>query len=80
MKTMSMKLPDSLFQRLIKAARLRSQSKSALVREAIETYLANGEPASSGSCLDLASDLIGNLDGPADLSTNPDHLKGFGQS
>lgn len=77
---MSIKLPKSLFQRLRKAARLRGQSKSAFVREAVEMHLDNGELASPGSCFDLASDLAGSLDGPPDLSTNPKHLKGFGQS
>ena len=32
------------------------------------------------SAYDLAKDVIGSLDGPEDLSTNPKYMKGFGES
>lgn len=31
------------------------------------------------SVLDLAGDLVGCVDGPPDLATNPKHLDGYGQ-
>lgn len=31
------------------------------------------------SALELAGDLVGSLEAPADLSTNKDYLKGFGE-
>ncbi len=31
-----------------------------------------------GSFLDLSYDLAGCLEGPGDLSTNPEHMEGFG--
>lgn len=33
----------------------------------------------AGSCLDLAGDLVGCLEGPADLSTNSKYFEGFGE-
>jgi len=32
-----------------------------------------------GSFLDLNRDLYGSADGPEDGSTNPDHMKGYGE-
>lgn len=32
-----------------------------------------------GSALELAGDLVGSVEGPRDLSTNPKYLEGFGQ-
>jgi predicted transcriptional regulator len=71
MKTISLKLPDSLHTRLQKAATIRGQSKSNVVRSALEKFL-NGEPAARpGSALELAGPLVGAAEGPRDLSTNP---------
>jgi predicted DNA-binding protein len=80
MKTLSLKLPDALSAKLTAAARKRQTSKSVLVREALESYLADGSQAQPGSFLDLAADLIGSLDsGEGDLSYNPKHMEGFGR-
>ena len=80
MKTISLKLPDSLLARLEEEARLRRVTKSDLVREGIEKALAGDRVAEDPSCYDLGRDLAGSLkDLPADLATNPDHLEGFGQ-
>ena len=32
------------------------------------------------SAYDLAKDVVGSLDGPEDLSTNPKYMEGFGES
>jgi hypothetical protein len=37
-------------------------------------------PAASISAFDAAGDLIGCVEGPDDLSTNKEYMKGFGQS
>lgn len=75
MRIASFKLPEELDQTLTAVARERHVSRSALVREAIENLV---KPARR-SALDLAGDLVGSLDGPADLSTSSRHMKDFGK-
>ena len=50
-----------------------------MVREALEDRLGGETRDRAGSCLDLAGDLAGVLKGPADLSSNARHLKGYGR-
>ena len=71
MKTYSFKLPPRLSAQLDRAARQRGQSKSEVVRAALEQIL-KGEGAGQRplSALELAGDLVGCLDGPGDVSTN----------
>ncbi len=77
MKTISLKLPAELETQLARLSRQRSVTRSEIVRAALEAYLAKGD-TTRRSCLDLAGDLAGSLDGPADLASNPRHLKGYG--
>lgn len=101
MKILSLKLPASLEADLEAAAARRGTTKSALLREALTSYLEQsaGEPAAGQadvrepdpppygeaeeaekpSFLALAGDLAGCVEGPADLSSNPEHLHGFGR-
>ncbi len=108
MKILSLKLPESLDAELEAAAARRGTTKSALLRDALTSYLAPGgpprapadevrEPAppygdkgkgeaeakgeapAKPSFLSLAGDLAGCVEGPADLSSNPEHLHGFGK-
>ncbi len=79
MSTVSLKLPDALHRRLAATATRSRRSKSAIIREALERYLDEVEPAPAGSVYDLLRDLIGSVEGPKDLSTNPRHLKGLGK-
>ena len=62
-------------------AKLTGKSVSALVRECIEQSPTVQEPTENGPSLyNLAKDLCGCFDsGVTDLSTNPKHLKGFGE-
>lgn len=80
MKTMSLKLPARLSAKLDRAAKKRRQSKSALVRAALEEFL-DSPPASlrTISALELAGDLVGCAEGPDDLSTNPKYMEGYGK-
>jgi hypothetical protein len=78
-KTLSLRLPESLFSRLASAARERGESRSALVREAIESLVAGRGSTPEGSSLDLARDLAGCVHGPKDLSTSSKHMRGYGQ-
>lgn len=76
LKTLSIKVPASLSARVVKLAKSRKSTVSAVVREAIERYA----PAEGVSFADAAREFIGCLDGgPGDLATNPRHLKGFGR-
>ena len=81
MRTVTIKLPDGLAARLEGLVRRRSTTRSAVVREAVESLLSReGSDADAGSCLDLARDLAGSLaGGPKDLSSNKKHLRGFGR-
>jgi len=75
MRTVSFKLPEDLDDTLDELARARRSSRSALVREAIES-LAKGKRRSVTA---LANDLVGSVDGPTDLATNRKHMAGYGR-
>ena len=79
MKTLSLKLPETLFAKLASAARERGESRSTLVRDAIETFITKNNHAPNGSCLDIAKDLAGCVNGPADLSFSKKRMRGYGQ-
>lgn len=110
MKILSLKLPASLDAELEAAAARRGTTKSAILREALESHLAReagaqptGKSAGNSagptsdevresappyeteeggdarSFLSLAEDLAGCVEGPADLSSNPEHLRDFGR-
>ena len=75
MRTVSFKLSEQLDDALSDLARRRKSSRSALVREALEA-LATGKRRSVTAVVDK---LVGSLEGPADLSTNRQHLTGYGK-
>jgi metal-responsive CopG/Arc/MetJ family transcriptional regulator len=78
MRTITLKLPDHLADRLDQSAAAAKTTRSALVRAALEKSLGDGK-TENGSCFDLAGDLMGSIKGlPADLATNPIHMEGFG--
>jgi predicted DNA-binding protein len=79
MSTVSLKLPEALHRRLAATATRSGRSKSAILREALERYLDAAEPATAGSVYDLVRDVLGSVEGPKDLSTNPRHLRGLGR-
>lgn len=79
MMTISLKVPATLDSRLAEEAQRRRTSKSAVVRECIEKMLLAPRKDRAASCLDLAGDLAGCLDGPRDIATNPKYLDDFGQ-
>ena len=79
MRTITVKVPRPLGERLGRAVVERRSTRSAVVREAIEAYLAAEGGVSEGSCFDLASDLAGAVRGPSDLSSNRLRLRGYGR-
>jgi hypothetical protein len=79
MRTISLELPDDLLADLEPEAKARRVSKSALVRESLETALRR-RSRRGPSCHDLARDLAGIVKGlPRDLATNPKYMEGFGE-
>ena len=75
MKTVSFKLSEELDKALTDLARLRKSSRSALVREALAAF----EIEREHSVTVAAGRLVGSLDGPPDLSSNPRHMGGYGK-
>ena len=79
MKIRTLKLPRDLDQRLEQYADKHRHSRSFILREALTAYLDDAAPA-TGSALEMAGDLVGCVEGPGDLSTNPKYMEGFGRS
>jgi len=67
-KTLTIRLPDSLFTEIERESQTRGVSKSDIVRERL------GQPQTGGGSLtlkDRAGDLVGSVSGlPSDLSSN----------
>jgi Arc/MetJ-type ribon-helix-helix transcriptional regulator len=78
-KTISLKLPEGLHRKVIRAAKSRGLNQSEVVREAIEQWLVSQNGTQPKSALELAGDAVGSLKGPVDLSVNSKHLEGFGE-
>ena len=72
-------MPEELDLKLAAVAAKRGESKSNLIRAAIESILEINEAIAPNSCLDMAKDLVGSVEGPSDLSCNKRHLKGYGK-
>ena len=79
MKTLTLKLPESLETQLIRLARKKRTSKSKIVREALFDYFSREKESLSGSFLEMANDLAGCVNATSDLSFNKTHLKGYGK-
>lgn len=76
MDLISFKLPPVLRRRLAEEAGRRRVTRSAVIRECLETVLVD-RPAARGelSCADLAGDLLGSFRGPRDASANKRYLE-----
>ena len=79
MKTISVKIPEDLDLRLTAVAEKRRESKSAVIRSALDHFVNTNDGMTPNSCLDLAKDLVGAVEGPSDLSHNDKHLEGYGR-
>lgn len=80
MNTLTIKIPEPLEKDLVRLSKQAHISKSELVRQALQAFIAHSQSAVPFvSALDHAGDLVGCFSGgPPDLSTNPEHLNGFG--
>ncbi len=79
MKSITLRLPDNLCQTVERMARNMNVTKSEVVREAIGIYIARNEDAEPVSFLAQASDLIGGVAGPRNLSSMAKRMKGYGE-
>ncbi len=78
----TVRVPQALTARLRTRSRAKGTTESELVREALETFLGKTKKEER-SAYDLAEEagIIGSAgNAPKDLSTNPRHFKGFGNS
>jgi hypothetical protein len=76
MKTITVKLEESLARWLSEQAQALGRPQSELVREALERTRQGNAGA---NCHDVFADVCGAIEGPRDLSTNPRHMAGFGE-
>jgi metal-responsive CopG/Arc/MetJ family transcriptional regulator len=77
----SVRIPGALGHKLRKRSLLKQQSESDLVREALESYLAEASVTLSAFDVAQRAGLIGCVRrAPRDLSTNPRYFEGFGKS
>lgn len=79
MKTVSLKMPDSLDEELSEVARRTGRSKSLVVRMALSEFLPRRARPSRKSFLSRARDLAGSVSGAPDLSTSKRRLEGYGR-
>ena len=79
MTLVTCKLPKKLAAKLERVAKDERRSKQALLREAIEQRLKTRRAVGRVFAYELVKHLVGTLEGPSDLATNPEHMKGFGE-
>lgn len=78
MRTISLKLPDDVDDRLEARAKELGVTKSEFTRRAIALQLER-KSRQGPSCLDLVRDIVGAARGPRDLASNKQHLRGYGR-
>jgi hypothetical protein len=77
MRTVSLKVSDELDAALEAEARRLRISKSELMRRRLASSLRRKRRGPTFA--ELAGDLIGSLEGPGDLSTNPKYMRDYGK-
>ena len=75
MRTISLKIPESLERELDNFVSQRHTTRSAALREAISELTKQKKR----SAADLAGELVGSLRGAPDLSTSSTHMRGYGE-
>lgn len=77
MRSVTVKLPEGLDCRLTALARRRRTSRAGIMREALVALIARETPPLTAG--EVAADLMGALEGPGDLLSNPKHMAGYGR-
>jgi predicted transcriptional regulator len=75
----TIKLPGELDRELTALAKRRRTGRAKVLREALKAFARRNGTAKKQTVSSLAADLIGSLEGPGDLATNPRHMTGFGR-
>ncbi len=77
-----MKVSPEQKAKIKRLAERRGVTQKAAVLEAVEHELRDEDPieAQPGSFLEGIEDLVGSVEGPPDLSTNPKYMEEFGES
>lgn len=75
MRVVSIKLPEDLDKELTEIAQRRHATRSAILREALETFARRPRRSVTAA----AGALVGSLHGPRDLSTSDKHMSGYGE-
>jgi hypothetical protein len=77
-----MKLTPAQKARIKRLARMEGTSAKEAVLRLVDAALDERQPGEQeprGNFLDGIEDLVGSVDGPRDLSTNPRHMRDFGR-
>jgi hypothetical protein len=79
MERINVRVEGRLKRRLESEAKAKGTSPSAIVRGLLEERYRQSEPRENCYELAVRLGLLGSVKGlPRDLSTNPDHMEGFG--
>lgn len=76
MRAPTIKLPEPLDGKLTAIAKRRHMTRAKALREALDAF---DKQSASPTVASLAGDLIGSLQGPGDLLSNPKHMAGYGR-
>jgi predicted DNA-binding protein len=72
-RQVSIRLPESLLNELDRRARRRRRTRAAVIRAALDAYIALPDGALEEHPAERVRDLLGSLEGlPADLASNAD--------
>jgi ribosomal protein L10 len=79
-ETLSLRITKAESRALRKRARDEGVSRGTLVRRALRAYGVTHDEAPERSGYDVIKEIVGrNRGGSKDLSTNPEHLAGYGR-
>ena len=78
MDTLTLKIPQALKTKLCRYAKQKGLSRSEIVRTALSALFSKNDVHLDGAFIDFSEDLVGSIEGPANLSTNKKHLDGYG--
>lgn len=79
MDTLTLKISSGIKEKLKTYSKRKGLSKSEIVRNALLDYFERDDMDKPGTFYDLAQDLAGSVKSKSDLSTNKEHLTGYGQ-
>lgn len=73
-----MRLTPEEKERIKRLARIEGLTAKAVLLELVDRELARID-GQKGNFLEGIEDLVGSVEGPGDLSTNPKYMEGFGE-